>query len=229
MSRFALSHSLRLLLVVGAMGVLLTGFIALLADWFTDLRLVRPWLQFTAAIVGAGLLFAAGTLRSQSWLCRLILLVGGLLLMLTVLDSLDGRQDWLPTGVVLLSAWALEYAYSCVYLLDAARPRSPRRWLALGLGALASLGYFGVAGYYAFVHITIAPVQLKQHPLFGTGILIATLLKWLGEIGNAPQLTGMVQVCPACGLRNIPERTRCKRCRSPLAATQPVADDRLSI
>lgn len=211
-----------------AIGLPVAGILALLVDWFTTTQLVRLWLQCTASILGVVLLVVAVVLRSQPWLRRLILVGGGLVLLLAVLDSLNGRQDWLPRGVVLLSVWALLFADRCLRLLEAAQPRSRRRWLAIGLAALATMVYGGVAGYYIFVHRTIAPVELRQHFLFGAGLMIATLVSWLGGLDRSPQrLTGKVEVCPACGLRNIAERTVCKRCRAPLGATNEVADNQL--
>jgi hypothetical protein len=154
---------------------------------------------------------------------RIIMCGGALVLLLAVLDSLDGRQDILPSIVILLTVWALIYADTTIELLQAGRPTTLRRWLAISLGIVSTIGYLGAAGYYLIVNATVVLVDSDHHPLFGVAIVLSTLLRWLGEIPPyGGPLTGSVRICAACGLRNIPERQTCKRCQTPLGPVEHV-------
>ena len=220
-------RSLTRIISIGIYAIFIIGIVAVLADWFTAFHFLHLWLQCAATSLGCLLILIAARHRSQSKPSRFIVLCGGLLLLFAILDSLDGKQDWLPQSVVLFSVWSLLFAYTCLYLLAPYRIRTRRHWLAIGLAGLASLSYFVAAIYYAFVHIAIAPLQFNHHLLFGIGVVIAPLINWLGEIGaySTSPVTGTVRVCPSCGLRNIPERTRCKRCQEALGETQFISKD----
>lgn len=223
-----LAHPIIRRITLACGGVLGSGLLLLLAAWLAAPHLIRLGLQLSALAL-AGLLCLVAVVRTLiPWPRRLIVLLGSTLLFLAVLDSVDGFQDWLPTVVILLCIWALEYAYTTLYLLDPHRSRTVQRWLAIGLGSSASCVYVGMACYYGYLHRAIAPVNIDRHPLFGAGILLAILIKWMGEIRPYQRaLTGQVRVCPTCGLRNIPERTQCKHCRALLVAPTYVSDNDL--
>jgi hypothetical protein len=77
---------------VGGMIVLSTGVISLFGDWLAGWHLTRPWLQMSASFAGALLLSAVALIPKLSRSRRILFGVGGLLLIFTVIDSLDGRQ-----------------------------------------------------------------------------------------------------------------------------------------
>src|SRR6266516_242672 len=134
----AASGSLALVLTaiagVGSLLVLVSGALALLTDWLVGWHLTRPWLQVSATFGGVLLLVGAAILPTLARARRLVMSVGGLLLLLAVADSVDGKQDFLPLITVLLTTWALSYADTTAQLLQTGRPTTPRRWFALSLG-----------------------------------------------------------------------------------------------
>jgi len=192
-------------------------------DWFAGWQLARPWLQINTAFAGAVFPTAAVVAPIVSRLQRIMLGAGGLLLILAVLDSLDSHQDVLPLIVVALSGWGLIFAWSTIQRLQGGPPATRTHWVALVVGLVAIGVYLGAALWYEIIHLTVAPVLLDRHPLLALGLLIEFLLRWLG-MDNA--LTGAVRSCPACGLRNIPARTTCKRCRARLGPVEHVAQRR---
>ena len=220
------SRKVILTTVVSVWGIFLlaSGAFVLLADWLAGWQLTRPWLQVSATVSGILLLVGVAMLPTLLGVRRLLMAVGGLLLLLAVADSLDGQQDFLPQVTIFLTAWAFSYAETTTQLLQMDRPRSTRRWLAVCLGILATAAYLATAGYYFVVNLTTAPVVVDHHPLYGFGIVISLLLGVVGEIHPyGGPLTGKVRICAACGLRNIPERQICKRCRAELGPVEYIA------
>jgi hypothetical protein len=208
---------------VGAVIILAAGAFVLLGDWLAGWHLTRPWLQLSAAFVGVMLLITVVRVPTMTRPRRLVVCAGGMLLILAVLDSLDGQQDVLPLIVVLLSIWALGYADTTAQLVATGRPTTRRRWFAVTIGILSTLVYLGAASYYGTVNLIIAPVNIDHHPLFAFGIVIATFLRWVGELEPyGGPLTGAIRICPSCGLRNIRERTTCKRCGTRLGSVEHV-------
>ena len=198
---------------VGSLLVLASGALVVLADWLVGWHLTRPWLQVIATCTGVLLLLGAALVPTLARARRLVMSVGGIMLLLAAADSLEGKQDFLPLVTVLLLVWALCYADTSAQLLQAGRPAAPRRRVAAGLGILATTAYLGTATYYFIVNLTSAPVTIDNHPLFAFGLAILVVLGWVGELPPyGGPLTGAVRVCAACGLRNIKERQTCKRC-----------------
>jgi hypothetical protein len=208
---------------VGSLLVLVSGALVVLADWLAGWHLTRPWLQVSAICTGVLLLLGAALVPTLARARRLVMSVGGVLLLLAAADSLDGKQDFLPLVTVLLLIWALCYADTIAQLLQADRPAAPRRRMAAGLGILATTAYLGTATYYFIVNLTSAPVTVDHHPLFAFGAVILMVLGWVGELPPyGGPLTGAVRICAACGLRNIVERQTCKRCGARLGPVEYV-------
>lgn len=207
----------------GALILLSLGAIILFLDWQAGSQFTRPWLQVGFAILGALAIGGAIFLPKISRLRRVMISVGGLLIVLTVLDSLDGQQDILTDTVLLLALWALAFAYTSAQLLQLGTPMTARRKVAIGVGILATLTYLGSACYYVVVNLTVAPLNVDHHPLFGFALPLNVLLQWIGELGpKGGPLTGAVRICPACGLRNIRERQTCNRCAAQLGPVEHV-------
>ena len=70
---------------VGGLVALLSGAFALLTDWLVGWHLTRPWLQVSATFGGVLLLLGAALIPTLARTRRLVMSVGGLLLLLAVL------------------------------------------------------------------------------------------------------------------------------------------------
>src|SRR5262245_45317523 len=75
-----------LTLIAAAWGILVlaSGVFVLLADWLAGWQLTRPWLQVTATVSGILLLVGVTILPTLPRARRLLMAVGGLLLLLAV-------------------------------------------------------------------------------------------------------------------------------------------------
>jgi hypothetical protein len=212
--------------IVGGGILIILGLTALLllGDWLAGWQLSRPWLQVSFAIVGVVVLISAVSVPAQTRPRRVILSAGGLLLILAVLDSLDGQQDILTLFVVLLLAWALLFADTTAQLLQSGLATTTRRSLAISLGIVGTCAYVGAACYYGIVNLTLAPLNPDHSLLFAFALLMNVLMRRLGGLGPyGGPLTGAVRLCPECGLRNIRERQSCKRCGARLGPVVQVS------
>jgi hypothetical protein len=213
---------LRSFFKIGALILLSLGAIILFVDWRAGSHFTRPWLQVSFAIVGVLLIGSAAFLPKLSRPQRILLGADGVLIIFAVLDSLDGQQDILTSTVVLLLVWASVFAEASLRLLQPA-PMSWRRRVVTGIALLATLAYLGSACYYVFLNLTVAPQDFDHHPLYGLALLLNLLIRWIGGLfPTPPPLTGTIRICPACGLRNIPERRTCNRCGASLGPIEHV-------
>jgi hypothetical protein len=214
---------LTVIVTVGGLLALVSGALVVLADWLVGWHLTRPWLQVSATFGGVLLLLGAALVPTLPRARRLLMSVGGLLFLLAVADSLNGTQDFLPLVTMLLLTWAFSYADTTAQLLQAKRPATLRRQVAVGLGILATTAYLGTATYYFSINLTSAPVIIDHHPLFAFGIVMLMVLGWVGDIPPyGGPLTGAIRICATCGLRNIKERQTCKRCGTRLGLIEHV-------
>lgn len=168
--------------VVGVLLLLVSGALAVLAEWLTGWPVIRPWLQISASGAGVVVLLSA-VYRTQLGLVRRGLRVfGGLMLLGWVLDSLDGRLDRLPIVMVFLLIWMINYADKLAQLLHDHQPATPKRWAAIGLAAVASLVYLGAAAQYVVIYLGDSSINVWQHPLFPVAPLISMAIAWLGKL-----------------------------------------------
>ena len=208
---------------IGSVVVLLAGAIVLFADWFSKYHFTRQWQQVSATFGGCVLLATALLIPSIRQLSRLLLSITGVLLLSAVWDSLDGLQQFLPIVSLLLWFWAAIYIYTLAKIQQAKNLSIIRRQLTVSLGLIVIMLYLGAAIYYIIINRMVGLVNVNSHPLYGFGIIIATLLQWLGGIyPYTNTLTGKVRVCSHCSLRNIRERSVCKRCGAALGAIEEV-------
>lgn len=207
---------------IGALILLSLGVIILFVDWRDGSEFTHPWLQFSFATVGVALIGGAVFVLKLGRPQRALLGADGALIIFAVLDSLDGQQDILMTTVVLLLVWASVFAEASLRLLQPAT-MSWRRRVVTPIALLATLGYVGGACYYVYMNLTVAPQGFDHHPLYGLALLLNPLIRWIGGLLPPPEpLTGTVRICPACGLRNIPERKTCNRCGARLGSIEHV-------
>lgn len=212
-----LSRVLAFLTIVGGAVFLVTGAAVFIADWFSDYHFVRLWQQSSAFLGGTALLTAALLASSMLAVSRVLLSITGLLLLFAFWDSLDGAQQFLPTVSILLWLWAAIYIYILAEIWRTNEITTIRQKLAVGLSLLTISLYLGAAMYYIIINHTVGLVRIIGHPLYGSGIIFATILRWMGGIApNTKSLKGKARVCNNCGLRNIPERSNCKRCGAAL-------------
>lgn len=205
----------------GGLALLLAGVPTWLLDRWAGWELTRAWAQICATLAGGLLAALALCLRSQHLARRALWLASGSLLLLAVLDSLDGQQDLLHFDVVMWFGYALALIGFVLQIGRAECPRNARWWLAVLLGSAAALVYLGAAGYYIWLNAIGAQPQIAGHWLNRLSTLALLLLSWIGGLGVwAPELRGPVSICPSCGLPNIPERQTCKRCRAALGPAE---------
>jgi hypothetical protein len=213
---------LRSFFKIGTLILLSLGAIFLFVDWRAGSHYTRPWLQVCFAIVGVLVIGRAVFVPKLSRARRVILGADGSFIILAVLDSLDGQQDILTSIVVILFLWASVFADASLQLLQPAATTLRRR-VATSIALLATLTYLASACYYAFINLTVAPQSVDRDALFGVALLLNLLIRWIGELTPKPApLTGTIRVCPACGLRNIPERQTCNRCGARLGSIEHV-------
>ena len=213
---------LRSFFKIGALILLSIGAIILFVDWRAGSHFTRPWLQVSFAIVGILLVGSAVFIPKLSRPQRVLLAADGALIIFAVLDSLDGQQNILTSTVVLLLVWASVFADASLRLLQPAT-MSWRRRVVTAIALLATLAYLGSACYYVYMNLTVAPQDFDHHPLYGFALLLNMLIRWVGGLFPTPTpLTGTIRICPACGLRNIPERRTCNRCGAHLGPIEHV-------
>jgi hypothetical protein len=143
---------------------------------------------------------------------HLLLVGGGLLLLVAVVDSGDGQQNLLPIVSIHLSFWAGLYASITAQIMR--RSKTYRHWLAIGLGGSTMAVYLGSACYYVLINQWAGVMDISHHPLYMLGIIIASLLRWAGGIEDSSKPPSNTRTCSQCGLPNIQERRTCKRCGS---------------
>jgi hypothetical protein len=198
--------------VYGGIAVLLAGLVSFIGDRLFGLHLTSAWMQ-VSTLFAALLLWGLLGLPQLTWVQRVLVSAGGLLLVLTAFDSFDGTQNIFVSPVTLLTAWGLIFVGQSSRVIQLHRERKPRHWFAILLGLAAALVYLSAAGYYLVRTVTVSPVELERHDLYGIALVLPTLIQYLGELGAFGQtLRGYVRVCSGCGLRNIRERQTCKRC-----------------
>jgi hypothetical protein len=174
------------------------------------------------AIVGVLLIGGAAFMPKLSRPQRILLGADGALVIFAVIDSLDGQQDILTSTIVILLVWASVFADASLRLLQPAT-MSRRRRVATAIALLATLAYLGSACYYVYLNLTVAPQDFDHHILYGLALLLNLLIRWIGDLKTNPApLTGTIRICPACGLRNIPERRTCNRCGAHLGPIEHV-------
>jgi hypothetical protein len=165
-------------LVLGSI-LLVSGVLALLADYVWSLHLARVWAQISGFLLGTTLIgMSIWAQRLRLW-TRAILLGIAVLFLGTVIDSLDGKQDILPVIVLLLTVWAGSFAAETYDLLQLSMYRSRVRRVGLAIGILATVIYLSTAGYYFTLNMIRGPLDYDHHPLYAFGIIIVTLLRHL--------------------------------------------------
>ncbi|KAB8145711.1 hypothetical protein F8S13_01090 [Chloroflexia bacterium SDU3-3] len=167
--------------VAGGLLLLVSGALAVLAEWLTGWPIIRPWLQISAACAGVVALLSAVYRPQLGMVRRCLRVFGGLMLLGWVLDSLDGRLDLLPIVLIFLLIWAIDYADKLPQLLQDQQLDSLRRWAAIGLAAGALLVYLGAAAQYFVSYLGERSTDIWQHPLFPIAPLISIAISWLGK------------------------------------------------
>ena len=214
------TRRLRFLLQSGGLILLSLCAIFLFVDWRAGTQLTRPWLQGGFAALAFLIFGSVIVLPTLSRSRRIVLTGVALLILLAVLDSLDGQQDILTSTVVALLLLASAFAAFSLQLLHSAT-FSVRRKIATSIALLTTIAYLGSACYYVLLNLTLGPQNTEHSVLIGCAFLLNMLIRWLGELTPNPvPLTGAVRVCPACGLRNIAERQTCNRCSSRLGSIE---------
>jgi hypothetical protein len=77
---------------IGTLIVLCLGAISLFIDWRTGSQFTRPWLQISFTTLGVFAIGCAAFVPKLSRPQRVLLSGAGLLILLAVIDSLDGHQ-----------------------------------------------------------------------------------------------------------------------------------------
>jgi hypothetical protein len=164
--------------IVSGIILLIAGPVAWLADFIWSLHLTRLWAQISATLVGSTLVgLGIGMPRITSW-SRSLMLGAGVLLLSTVLDSLDGKQDFVPSIVFLLTLWAGTFAAQTRGLIQQPKQRSWVQWAGIGIGVLATVVYLSTAGYYFALNLSRGPLDYDHYLLYGLGIIIASILRY---------------------------------------------------
>ena len=207
---------------IGIVIALSLGAIMLLVDWRTGSQVARPWLQVSFSAIG---LLTIGCVLFVSTLSRprrFLLSGAGLLILLAVIDSLDDHQDMLTMPVILLLSCAGAFAATSIELVEQGII-TRRQKVATSIAFLATLTYLGSAGYYLLINLRVAPYDFDHHWLFGFAIVLNMLVRMIGGVTPyVSPMTGNIRICPACGLRNIPERHTCNRCGTRLGSIEHV-------
>jgi hypothetical protein len=164
--------------IVSGIILLIAGLVAWLADFIWSLHLTRLWAQISATLVGSTLVsLGIGMPRISRW-SRSLMLSASVLLLSTVLDSLDGKQDFVPSIVFLLTLWAGIFAAQTRSLIQQPKQRSWVQWAGIGVGVLATVVYLSTAGYYFGLNLSRGPLDYDHHLLYGLGIIIASILQY---------------------------------------------------
>jgi hypothetical protein len=218
-----ISRALVFIGVLGGIFLLVTGVIVLLLDWFSNYHLTQTWQQASGAFSGTLLLAAAFLVASLKHYVRILFGSTGLLLLIAFFDSLDGAQDIIPSISIPLWFWAALNISTTIEISRKSDISRVRQRVALSLGLVTIVVYLGTALCYVLVTLFVSPVRVDRHPLSGLGIVLSTLLSWVGGVrSDTTPLRGKVRICDTCGLRNIPERRTCKRCAAQLGSVEIV-------
>src|SRR5438128_6290056 len=108
------SRRLRSFFTIGTLLVLSLGAISLFVDWRTGSQFTRPWLQLSFTALGLLAIGNAVVVPKLNRPQRVLSGGTGLIILLAVVDSLDGHQDILTVTVILLLLWAGAFAATSV-------------------------------------------------------------------------------------------------------------------
>jgi hypothetical protein len=197
--------------------------IVLLGDWLAHWSYMRSWLQISASLAAILVCFAAFGKPGLERLDRLLLGFASFAILGAVIDSLDGRQDFVPLMSIPLALCSGVAAQTTIAIW---RSQSLKPWhRSVG----TAVGFLTATIYIALTVSSVATARGGEAATFATelfatyGLVAIALLRWIGNIyPPAPALQGRVRRCMHCNLLNIPERNTCKRCGSVLGGIEVV-------
>ena len=158
-------------------GLVLSAPAVYIADYAWSLQLTPVWEQLFGSIIAILLIIAAIKGQQISRAIRILYLLGGILIVAAVIDSLDGTPDILPFITLLLGGWGISFAFSTVRIMRQRQHLSRIEWCGGLLGLAATGRYLSVAVYYLIRNLTVRPQIYDHHILLGIGFLIASALR----------------------------------------------------
>lgn len=177
------------LIILSLVGLLFLLFVIapviFVGDWLWSWQLTRLWAQVTGACTAFLLAGWAIHGTNLNRITRIVLLIGTLVLMLTLVDSLDGQQDAFTDIVFITSLWSCFLAVETYRIARDIPAGIPRRKIGLGVGIAATLLFAGSAIVYALYNVRVAPLRYDHHVLYLLGIIISGALRWIQPTKSA--------------------------------------------
>jgi hypothetical protein len=174
---YARTSPLDILVSIGLIAMLVSGPAVSIADQFWSLQLTPIWEQIFGLFMALLLLIVAIKVQRLRRSIRLLCVVGALIILIAVGDSLDGKPDFLPFITLLLGGWGISFAHTTHQIAQRRQRLSRVQWLGYLLGIVATIGYLSAAVFYLVLNLTQGPQVYHHHDLFGVGFIIASMLR----------------------------------------------------
>jgi hypothetical protein len=174
---YARTSVLDILVSIGLIGLLLSAPAVYIADHVWSLHLTPVWEQVVGLFIATLLVVAALKGQHIGRTIRILCMLGALVILAAVIDSLDGKPDFLPFITLLLGGWAVGFAHTTSRIMHHRHRLSHIQWIGGLLGIAATIVYLSAAVYYLIRTFTVGPQLYDHHLLFGAGFLIAAILR----------------------------------------------------
>ena len=148
-----------------------------LGDWLWSWQITRLWAQLTGTCLAILLIGWGIQGHALKRIPRIALLIGTVVLILTLLDSLNGQQDVFTDVVFITSLWSCLLAVETDRIARTLPKGTTRRTIGLTIGVGATLLFMGSALGYAVYNLRVLPLRYDHHILYLVGIAVSALLQ----------------------------------------------------